>query len=114
MSLRENLSRFLRSYMEKKQISTAKLQAMLGISRNSLYGYLNGTGNPTAYTIEYIAEKLEVTPMAVIMGIYDPDGGEPSSLFLAAIQGISELPREEQYQFILLMLQEVIERWNRA
>lgn len=68
MSLRENLSRFLRSYMEKDQISAAKLQAMLDISRNSLYGYLNGTGTPTATTIEYIAEKLGVTPAAVIMG----------------------------------------------
>lgn len=114
MHLRENLSRFLRSYMEKNKLSAAKLQTILDISRNSLYGYLNGTGNPTASTIEYIAEKLDVTPMAVIMGIYDPDSEEPSGLFLAAIQGVSELPREGQYKLILLMLQEVIRRWNRA
>lgn len=46
--------------------------------------------------------------------MYDPDSQEPADLLLTTIKGISELPQEGQYKFILLVIQEVIERWDRA
>ena len=113
MRLKENLARFLRAFMEKNRISAAKLQVILDISHNSLYAYLNGTGNPTISTIEYIAEKLNVMPAAIMLGVYDPDCKELSRLLLTTVQGVSELTQEGQQRFALLFIREIMELWTR-
>ena len=112
MSLRENLARFLRAYMEKNKISASKLQTMLDISHNSMYDYINATGNPTFSTVEYIAEKLDVTPVDITLGVYDPDGQKLSELLLTAVWSVSELPQEVQHKFVLLFIREVMELWD--
>lgn len=112
MDLKENLAKFLRAFMKANRISVSQLQRKLDISHNSLYAYLNGTGNPTISTIEYIAKKLNVAPSMIMLGVYDPDNQEISSLIPITVQGISELPWERQLRLVLRFIQAVIEGLN--
>ncbi len=112
MSLRENMAAFLRSFAEKNDLSIAQLQIQADISRNTLYAYSKGQGNPTLATLEYIAENLKVDPAAILLGVYDPDGGEVSVLLLHTVRGLAELRPEDRRRFMRLFLLEMARLWS--
>lgn len=113
MSLRNNMAAFFRSFAEQNGLSIAKLQAKADVSRNTIYAYSRGEGNPTFDTLEYIAGNLQVEPTDITMGVYVPEGREFSVLLLTTVSGVSRLPREDRQKFVQLFLAEMAKLWNK-
>lgn len=112
MSLKENMAAFFRAFIEKNNLSIAKLQAKADISRNMLYAYSRGEGNPTIDTLEYIAGKLHVDPTDILMGIYDPKSKEFSVLLVKTVNGVAQLSQEDRQRFVQLFLAEMAKLWD--
>ena len=112
MSLSENMAAFFRAFMDRNHKSLARIQEDLDISRNSLYAYSRGEGNPTISTVEYIAKKLNVDPASIMLGVYDPDGEEISMGLLRTVRGVAELSEEDRRQFTELFM-EMVRLWDK-
>lgn len=95
MGLQENIAATIRAVMERKHRSLTEFSEELGISRTALYDYLKARGNPSAATIEHIAEKLEISPAALMTGLMELDHKEIALLLLDTIQSVAELPEGE-------------------
>ena len=79
MSLQENMAASIRAIMKNRHKSLSEFSAELGISRNALYNYLRGRGNPSIATLEHMAKNLGVSPAALMLGemkAYYYDGKE--------------------------------------
>ena len=112
MSLQDNLAAVIRALMKQKDKSLSEFSEELGVSRNSLHAYSKGEGNPMLSTIEHIAERLGISPAALILGALD--GGsqyEISQLLLDTIQRVSELTEEKRLRFAELFL-ELVKLWD--
>lgn len=105
MGLRENMAAFLRAFMEQNNKSLAKMQEDVEISRNTLYSYVRGDGNPTFSTVEYIAERLDVAPTDITSGIYDPGSRELPADILYTLRCVADLPEDRRQRFIDLFLE---------
>lgn len=112
MDLRANMATFFRRFAKKRGLSIAKLQIIAAVSRNTLYAYIRGEGNPTLSTLEHLARNLGVDPVAILLGIYDPDSNEFSVLLLNTIRGVSELPQDEQQRFLRQFIREMSRLWD--
>lgn len=110
MGLQENLSAVMRAVMERQGKSLAEFSEELGISRNALYDYLRGRGNPSVSTLEHIAQRLEIDPTA-LLGLSALDQREISFLLLDTIQEVAELPEERRLRFAELFV-EMVGLWN--
>ena len=73
MSLQENMAASIRAIMKNRHKSLSEFSAELGISRNALYNYLRGRGNPSIATLEHMAKNLGVSPAALMLGVFDTD-----------------------------------------
>ncbi len=58
MAICKNLAQHLNEIRKERQLTISEFSEELGISRSSLQALLNGTGNPRADTIEYLAHQL--------------------------------------------------------
>lgn len=114
MDLMENVGRFFRSFAEKQGVSIAKLHVLTEISRNMIYAYSKGEGNLSLGTLEHIAVRLDVSPLAILMGIYDPEGREVSVLLVNTVQRAAELPPKDRQKFIKLLMVEMMKLWDEA
>lgn len=112
MDLRANVAKFFQRFAKKHGLSISKLQRKTDVSRNTFYAYIRGEGNPTLSSIESIAISLGVDPAAILLGVYDPEGGEVSVLLLNTICCVSELTQEGQQQFVLQFIREMIRLWD--
>lgn len=112
MDLKKNIASFLRAFLKKNHLSMAKLQAMIDVSRNSLYDYKNARGNPSIDTIQYMAAQLDVDPAAILMGVYEPENGSISVLLLNTVRGVAELTQEDRQKFIKLFILEMVKLWD--
>lgn len=110
MGLQENMAEYIRKVMSREKKSFSEFSEELGISRNSLYGYSTGAGNPTLATLDQIARKMDVSP-AVILGLSALDQKEALQLILSAIQDVKELTEEKRLRFAELFL-EMVELWD--
>ena len=111
MGLHENIAATIRTIMEQKQKSLTEFSEELGISRTALYDYLKARGNPSIDTIEQIAEKLEISPAALMTGLMDMDHKEIVLLLLDTIQSVAELSEENRVRFAELFL-EMVGLWD--
>lgn len=112
MSLMQNMALFLRSFSEIKQISLARLQEMIAISRGAIYAYSRGEGNPTFSTVEHIAYRLHVDPVFIAMGIYDLSSKDIYVLLWQTLRNVEEFPPEDRRKFMKLLMQEMIKLWD--
>lgn len=112
MDLRANMAIFFQSFTRKQGLSISKLQAKADVSRNTLYAYIRGEGNPTLSTLEYLAANLKVDPAAILLGVYDPDSNEVSMLLLNTIRGVSELTPEDRQRFMKQLIRELVRLWD--
>ncbi len=114
MTLNENLAATIRAIMRKKHMSLTEFAEKLGISRGSLYSYINARGNPSFATIEQIAHSLDVDPIALTVGMVDPDPDQRkiAMLLLDMIQSIAELPDEARLRMAALFL-EMVKLWSK-
>ena len=66
MEIRRNLAINLCLIKAARGFSLDELAEELEISRSQLQRYLNGTGNFTVSTVEHLATKLKVDPVALM------------------------------------------------
>ena len=66
MPISENITAFMRRYKEEHHLSIVEFSEELGISKNTVVGCLNGTGNLQSDTIDIIAEKCGVSAAEMI------------------------------------------------
>jgi len=111
MSLQENMAAFIRAAMRSQHKSLTEFSDELGISRNALYNYLHGKGNPSVATLEHMAQNLGVDPASLVLGLFDLDRREITLLLLDTIQGVAELTEEKRLRFAELFL-EMVKLWN--
>lgn len=112
MSLQDNMAEFIRRIMAEKGKSLTEFAEELGISRNALYAYYTGGGNPTITTLAQIAERLHVDPAVLISNVPEQERREVADLLLSTIQCVSELPEEKRSRFPELFL-EILKLWNK-
>lgn len=112
MDLKKNIASFIRAFLKKNNLSMAKFQALTEMSRNSLYDYSRGEGNPSIDTVQYMAAQLGVNPLAILMGVYDPEEGSVSVLLLDTVYGVAELSQEDRQKFFRMFMQEMIKLWD--
>lgn len=111
MGIQENMAAAMRAIMAQRGKSLTEFSEELGVSRNSLYDYLRGRGNPSIATVEHIAQKLGVVPTVLTQGPLAPDQRKSALLLLDTIQGVAELTEEKRLRFAELFL-EMVELWN--
>lgn len=111
MGLKDNLAAAIRTIMERQNKSLSEFSEELDISRNALYDYLRGRGNPSIATLEHIAENLGVSPAALMTNLMDLDHREITLLLLDTIQGVAELEDAKRLRFAELFL-EMVKLWN--
>ena len=73
MGIQQNMADTLRA---RKQLSGKSIEEWareLGIAQSTLQDYLKGIGNPTIKTVEYLAERLNVDPLALLSGNMEPE-----------------------------------------
>lgn len=112
MELNENLAATIRAYMRRKRMSLTDFADELGISRGSLYDYINARGNPSFATVEQISRSLGISPTALLAGVTGPDRREIVLLLLDTLQGVSELPEEDRVQMAELFLR-MVKLWSK-
>lgn len=111
MRLKDNFAAAIRTIMERQNKSLSEFSEELDISRNALYGYLRGRGNPSIATLEHIAENLGISPMALMTDLMDIDQREIALLLLDIIQSAAKLPDEKRLRLAELFL-EMVRLWN--
>ena len=111
MSLQENMAAVIRDAMRRNNKSLSEFSEELGISRNALYDYSKGEGNPTFSTLEHIAERMGIHPAALVLGVFDRDRQEISRLLLDTVQSVAELTEEKRLRFAKLFL-EMVKLWD--
>lgn len=111
MSLQENMAAYIRTVMKREHKSFSEFSEELGISRNALYGYSTGEGNPTLSTLERISEKTGDHPAAIISGMPDINQQEALLLLLEAAQNVNELDSAKRLRFAELFL-EMVKLWD--
>lgn len=109
MSLRENIAAYIREYMRREKKSLTTFSDELGISRNALYDYSNGRGNPTILTLEHIANKMGIDPTVLILG--NMEQKDLLLLLTKTVPNMANLPEEKRERFAELFL-EMVRLWD--
>ena len=107
MTLQKNLSNVMNAIRTSRHQSISEFSEELGISRSSMQELLKGNGNPRMDTIELIADRLHVNPLALLSGSYSEEHLEYIMLLLQTIDIVSKLPDEKKLKFASLF-QELI------
>ena len=105
MSLQDNMAAFIKEVMKRENKSLTEYAEELEISWNSLYDYITGGGNPTLSTLGHIAERMGVSPAALILGILDLDQREIMLMLADTVQDVARLPKEKRMRFVELFLE---------
>lgn len=103
MSIIKNISEFLRWYKEENDLSMNELAKELGIAVSSLQGYMDGTANPRADTIELIAEKTKTPITEMVFGL-SPEWRQAETILRAAVD-LSSLSAEKRERGLQLLIQ---------
>lgn len=103
MLIAKGLSYALRKYKEVNHLSMTALAAELGIAVSSLEGYMSGTANPCAETIEMIAKKMNVSIIEMVSG--PAPEWEQAETMVRAAKEISGLPADRRERGVELFLQ---------
>ena len=111
MGLQKNIAAYIRDIMKREHKSLTEFSEELGISRNTLYDYSIGEGNPTILMLEHIAEKLGIDPASLILGVLDLDQREALLLLMDTTQSVAKLTEGKRLRFAELLL-EMVKLWN--
>lgn len=111
MGIQQNMADMMHIIKEKKGVSLAEFSKELEISCSTLQEYLSAQGNPTIQMVEHIAHKLELDPIALMAGLFEPNQTKILLSLLDSIQGLSLLPQQKKQKFAEL-LQQIIQLWD--
>lgn len=111
VNLHESIAEAIRRIMKERNKSLTEFAEELDISKNALYSYLRGDGNPSIGTLEGIAKKLEIEPAALLLGVLDQgDRQKIAMAILETFQNVALLPEERRMRFAELFL-EMMKLW---
>lgn len=113
MGLQENMADILRA---KKKLSGQSIEEWaeeLGIAPSTLQDYMKGAGNPTVKMVEHLAQRLDVDPVALLVGNLEPEQYQIVLLLLETIRAVSELEQSKRLRFAELVL-ELVKLWGEA
>ena len=111
MDIRRNVANTLRLYMDEHNKTLHEFADELEIARSSLQQYVKGEGNPSVDTLERMARKMEMDPVALLTGTLDADQRECAWALLMTIQKVGDLPIQKRFHFVDLFL-EMIQLWS--
>lgn len=111
MGIQKNMADMMNIIKQKKGISMADFSEELEISCSTLQDYLNAQGNPTIQMVEHLAYKLELDPITLMAGLFEPDQIKILLILLDSIQGLSHLSQQKRRKFAEL-LQQMIQLWD--
>lgn len=111
MGMLDNMADMLRALKESRGKTMEDLSEELGIAQSSLQDYLKGAGNPTVKMVEHMAEKLGISPIALVSGKMEPEQYQIVLLMADTVQAVSNLPQPKRLKFAELFL-ELVQLWE--
>ena len=112
MTIQQNVAEMMRMCKEQRHLSTAEFSSELEISRSTLQEYLNGTGNPSMVMLDHIAGKLDIDPVVLVSGMFEPSQIEIVLLLYRTTKEIIALPDGKRMRFAELFC-EIISLWDK-
>ena len=111
MIIQQNMANVIRAVKEVNAKSLSEMSAELEISRSTLQDYLSGKGNPSAETIEHLAEKLGVDVSFLVSGVFSECQLRIVLRLLDTFGLLFKLSPERRVRFAQLLL-EMVQLWN--
>jgi len=105
LGIQNNIAAILRAKKKNDGRSLAEWSAELGVACSTLQEYMKGEGNPTVIMVEHLAEKMGISPVALVAGDMEPEQYETALLMLDTIQAVSVLPQPKRVRFAELFLE---------
>ena len=109
--IQQNMANVIRAVKEVNAKSLSEMSAELEISRSTLQDYLSGKGNPSAETIEHLAEKLGVDVSVLVSGVFSECQLRIVLRLLDTFGLLFKLSPECRVRFAQLLL-EMVQLWN--
>lgn len=102
--LEKRLAFSLEQYRKKNGLTKTDFCKLLNLPPSTVYPILLGYGNPNLSTVEYIAGRLEVSPIELFTN-FNPDQAQLESIFtsLRCIPSIATLSDEWLWNMAELM-----------
>lgn len=111
MVIQRNMANVIRAIKEVNAKSMSELSSELEISRSTLQNYLAGKGNPSASTMEQLAEKLGIDVSFLVSGVFSDNQLRIVLRLLDTMGLLFRLSPEKRVQFANLLL-EMIRLWD--
>lgn len=108
MGIQENIAEMLRAIKANSGKTTEGWSEELGIASSTLQEYLKGDGNPTVKMVEHLAEKMDISPIALMAGDLDSERYQTVLLMLDSIRAVSVLSQPKRVRFAELFLELVL------
>ncbi len=111
MQLRRNLSEALNTIRQEQNLTLSDLAEKLDVARSCLQQMLHGHGNPSLNTVERMAERLEVDPVALLSTA--PQSNQAELFLHMTMMRTLQLPAERRQALETLVL-EFIQLWEKS
>lgn len=111
MGIQHNMATVIRIVMQQRQMTLSEFSEELEVSRSSLQSYLREEGNPSIATVEHLASKLDMDPVALVSGEFGTDQSRLIIRMFEMIREVSELP-DEKKQLFGEHMEAVINLWD--
>lgn len=112
MEIRKNMAIVMRALKKESGKSMEEFAKELDISRSALQEYLSGDGNPSADTIDHLAQRLGVDSSFLVSGIFEQDQLNVLLKLLDTLKLLAELSPEKRLRFAELLYKMVM-LWNK-
>lgn len=108
MSIQQNIANYITMVKAARNISLSDFAESLDISRAALQSYLQGTGNPSVTTINHLAQKLDIDPVALVSASFEPDQLRIIRFLLENTEWLAKLPDEKRDRLAELFFEIVL------
>ncbi len=104
MGMQQNVARMMREFKEQRQVSLEEFSKELEISRSTLQDYLSGKGNPSVRTLDHIARKLDVDPLILVSGTFQPTQVNIVMMLFRTTKQVVAMPAEKRHELVTLIV----------
>lgn len=105
MGMQQNVARMMREFKAQRQVSLEEFSKELEISRSTLQDYLSGKGNPSVRTLDHIARKLDVDPLILVSGTFQPTQVNIVMMLFRTTKQVVAMPAEKRHELVALIVQ---------
>lgn len=104
MGMQQNVARMMREFKAQRQVSLEEFSKELEISRSTLQDYLSGKGNPSVRTLDHIARKLDVDPLILVSGTFQPTQVNIVMMLFRTTKQVVAMPAEKRHELVTLIV----------